>query len=329
MRLTRFTSGWTMSAFVRRAVPATVIALGAAFISLPGAQAAPEVTAQDVEAAFHEAEAINEQVNQLGEDVAKTSEQIDDLAAEIAAQTVDFDKQREALSATIVQQQMDSPLGTTASLLGSGDPKAFIDGLGAVQALNASRTDALDAFQQISAQLENRKAQLADRRASLKADKAEAAQKQKQIKAKHAKAKAELARLTAAEQTAFNTSETEVDVEVSASGRAKAAIDFALAQLGDPYVYGGTGPNGWDCSGLVQKSWAAAGVSLPRVVGPQMSAARRISMSELRPGDLVAYGDMSHNGMYIGDGRVVHAPRPGKSVEIMGLSGYTVAGRVG
>ncbi len=60
--------------------------------------------------------------------------------------------------------------------------------------------------------------------------------------------------------------------EVEASGRAKIAINFALAQLGDPYVYGGTGPNRWDCSGLIMKAWAAAGVSLPRVVGPQMAA---------------------------------------------------------
>ena len=329
MHLTRSTSGWTMSTVVRRAIPAIVIALGAAFISLPGAYAEPAVTVKDVEAAFHEAEAMNEQVNQLGEDISKTSKQIADLTAEIAAQTAVYNEQREALSATIVQQQMDSPLGTTASLLGSGDPEAFIDGLGAVQALNASRADALDSFEQVSAQLENRKAQLADRRASLKADKSNAAKKQEKIKAKHDAAKAELARLTAAQQAEFNSSDITVDFEIPAGGRAKAAIDFALAQLGDPYVYGGTGPNGWDCSGLVMKAWAAAGVSLPRVVGPQMSAARRIPMSQLRPGDLVAYGDMSHDGIYLGNGRVVHAPRPGKSVEITGLGGYSVAGRVG
>ena len=77
------------------------------------------------------------------------------------------------------------------------------------------------------------------------------------------------------------------------------------------------------------KAWEAAGVSLPRVVGDQMAATTRISMGSLQPGDLVAYGDMSHIGLYIGSGRVVHAPYPGKSVEITGLSGFSVAGRVG
>lgn len=321
MRLTRPTA--------RLIMPVVSIALGAAFLSMPAAQAAPDVTVKDVEAAFQQAEAMNEQVNQLGEDIEKTSKQIQDLQAEIATQRVIYDGQREALSATIVQQQIDSPLGTTASLLGSGDTDTFIDGLGAIQALNSSRTDALDSFALVSAQLKNRKAQLADRNASLEADKKDAAKKQEKIKATYTEAKAELARLTAAQQAAFNSSDTDVDFEVSASGRAKAAVDFALAQLGEPYVYGGTGPNSWDCSGLIQKAWAAAGVSLPRVVGPQMSAAKRISMSDLRAGDLVAYSNMQHSGMYLGNGKVVHAPRPGKSVEITGLSGFSVAGRVG
>jgi cell wall-associated NlpC family hydrolase len=79
----------------------------------------------------------------------------------------------------------------------------------------------------------------------------------------------------------------------------------------------------------VQKAYAAAGVSLPRVVGPQMSAGRKISAGELAPGDLVAYPSMSHIGIYLGDGKVIHAPRPGKSVEITSLSsGFGVYARV-
>ena len=85
----------------------------------------------------------------------------------------------------------------------------------------------------------------------------------------------------------------------------------------------------WDCSGLVQGSYRAAGVSLPRVVGPQYSATRHISMSQLQPGDIVFYGDMSHDGIYIGHGKVIHAPHPGRSVEITGLGGFSRAGRVG
>jgi len=314
----------------RRGVPFAALALAAGLLAIPGgAQADPTVTVKDVEAAFHEAEAMNEQVNQLGENIKKTKRQMADLSDDIAAQHKIYEEQREAVGELIVQQQIDAPLGTTASLLGSGNPEEFLDGLGAVQALNATRSDALEAFEESAKELQNRRAQLAERKKQLEADQKDAESKQQEVKAKYEAAKAELARLSAAEQAAFNASDIDVNFEIPATGRAKTAINFALAQLGDPYVYGGTGPNGWDCSGLVQAAWRAAGVSLPRVVGPQMSATKRISMSQLRPGDLVAYSSMSHIGIYLGKGKVVHAPRPGKRVEITGLGGFSVAGRVG
>ncbi len=314
----------------RRAVPTVALALTAGLLALPGgAQADPSVTVKDVEAAFHEAEAMNEQVNQLGENIKITKRQIADLTDDLQAQQETYNQQREAVGELIVQQQIDAPLGATASLIGSGDPEEFLDGLGAVQALNATRSDALEAFAETSKELANRRSQLAERQKQLKADQKNAAKKQQKIKAKYEEAKAELLRLSPADQAAFNASDIDIDFEIPASGRAKTAIDFALAQLGEPYKWGGTGPNAWDCSGLVQGAWRAAGVSLPRVVGPQLNAVRRVPMSQLRPGDIVAYGDMSHDGIYLGKGRVVHAPRPGKNVEITSLRGFSVAGRVG
>ena len=313
----------------RQGLAATAaIALIGGLFALPSAQAEPEVTPKDVENAFHEAEAMNEQVNQLGVRVKQTQAEIDDITADIKHDLIEYNRQKDELSAAIVQQQMDAPLGPTVSLLSSGDPEKFLDGLGAVQALNSTRADALEQFGETSKELKNRRAQLEDRQAELAAAKKDASAKQDKIRKKYEAAKAELKRLTAEEQAAFTSSDINMP-EVNASGRAKIAIDFALAQLGDSYVYGGTGPDGWDCSGLVMKAWEAAGVSLPRVVGDQMAATTRISMGSLQPGDLVAYGDMSHIGLYIGNGRVVHAPYPGKSVEITGLSGFSVAGRVG
>lgn len=308
---------------------ALAVALIGGVFALPSAQAEPKVTAKDVSNAFHEAEAANEQVNQIQVRAKQTQDEIDDITGDIDRDLAVYNRQKTELSAAIVQQQMDAPLGPTVNLLGSRDPEQFLDGLGAVQALNSTRADALEQFGETSKELENRREQLEDRQSELTAAKKDAAAKQQEIKSKYEAAKAKLARLTAAEQDSFNSSNTEVDVKVSASGRAKKAVDFAMAQIGDPYVYGGTGPNSWDCSGLMQKAWAAAGVSIPRVVGPQMSSGKSVPMGSLQPGDIVAYGDMSHNGMYIGSGKVVHAPRPGKSVEITGMSGFNRAARVG
>jgi cell wall-associated NlpC family hydrolase len=294
-----------------------------------GAQAEPKADVKDVKQAFHEAEAANEQVNQLSVQIKQTKQEISDLSGDIDRQMVGYREQKDALSSAIVQQHMDAPLGPTVNLLGSGDPEEFLDGLGAVQALNSTRADQLERFGETAKELKNRRDQLEDRQTSLAADKKDMAKERDRIKAKYDEAKRKLALLSATQQAAFTTSNTDINFDISASGRAAKAINFAKAQLGDPYVYGGTGPNGWDCSGLVQGSFRAAGVSLPRVVGPQYSATRHISMSQLQPGDIVFYGDMSHDGIYIGNGRVIHAPHPGRSVEVTGLGGFSRAGRVG
>ncbi|WP_424214142.1 NlpC/P60 family protein [Streptomyces sp. BI20] len=102
---------------------------------------------------------------------------------------------------------------------------------------------------------------------------------------------------------------------VAASGRAAAAVRAAQAAIGRPYVWGATGPSGFDCSGLMVWSYRQAGVSLPRTSQAQRHAGRRVSLSEARPGDLVTYrSDASHVAMYVGNGQVVHAPYPGARV---------------
>ncbi|MES6021458.1 NlpC/P60 family protein [Cutibacterium acnes] len=104
------------------------------------------------------------------------------------------------------------------------------------------------------------------------------------------------------------------------SSRAQSALNFALAQLGKPYIWGGTGPTGYDCSGLMMASWGKAGVSLPRTAAAQYAAGTPVSTSDLQPGDLVFfYPGITHVGMYIGDGKFIHAssPRTGIKVSVL------------
>ncbi|MCI1746774.1 MAG: NlpC/P60 family protein [Acidipropionibacterium sp.] len=100
-----------------------------------------------------------------------------------------------------------------------------------------------------------------------------------------------------------------------ASGRAATAMAFAMSKVGGPYVYGGTGPTGYDCSGLTQAAWGAAGVSLPRTAAEQFGVGTPVSIGSLQPGDLVFYySGISHVAMYIGGGRIVHAANPSSGI---------------
>ncbi|MFJ1783458.1 C40 family peptidase [Streptomyces anulatus] len=111
------------------------------------------------------------------------------------------------------------------------------------------------------------------------------------------------------------------------NSRAAQAIAFAHGAIGKPYVWGATGPNAFDCSGLTQAAWKAAGVSLPRTTYTQINAGARIPRSRLAPGDLVFfYSGISHVGLYIGGGRMIHAPRPGAPVRIAPVDEMPFAG---
>ncbi|MFF1905389.1 C40 family peptidase, partial [Kitasatospora sp. NPDC058218] len=164
------------------------------------------------------------------------------------------------------------------------------------------------------------------------------AEEKKTIQEKLAKAQALLNRLGAADRARVNAQETAARASRAAerpayngpaTGRAAAAVQFAYAQLGKPYVWSATGPAGYDCSGLTGAAWKAADVKLPRVSQDQWKVGQRIARGDLQPGDLVFfYPDIHHVGLYIGDGKMIHAPRTGKNVEVLAIDAMPYVGAV-
>jgi len=131
-----------------------------------------------------------------------------------------------------------------------------------------------------------------------------------------------------ADRSSTSTS-TSTPRSAPASGGAAAAVRFAMAQVGDAYVYGAAGPSAYDCSGLTMAAWQQAGVSLPHSSGAQMGSGTPVSQSELQPGDLVFYySPVSHVGMYIGNGQIVNAENPSVGVKITGVNSMPYAGAV-
>ncbi|MER5789999.1 C40 family peptidase [Streptomyces sp. NPDC001980] len=159
-----------------------------------------------------------------------------------------------------------------------------------------------------------------------KADLAEAKQKAeaKKKKAEEArKAAAERAASRSAERTTLSAStgssaSTSTSTSTStATGSAAAVVAFVKAQIGDAYVSGGTGPNSWDCSGLVQAAFKSVGVSLPRVSQDQSTQGTQVSLSNLQPGDILYWGSAGsayHVAVYVGDGMFVGAQNPSSGV---------------
>jgi peptidoglycan DL-endopeptidase CwlO len=137
-----------------------------------------------------------------------------------------------------------------------------------------------------------------------------------------APAKADLESRGATQASANSTSSS-----ASGSSKGAKALAYAKAQLGEPYARSGAGPSSWDCSGLTMMAWGSAGVSLPHSSRQQFSRGKNVAKSDLQPGDLVFfYSDIHHVALFAGNGQVIHAPRPGKSVEYIKMSYMPYAG---
>ncbi|MEU9108362.1 NlpC/P60 family protein [Streptomyces xanthophaeus] len=115
------------------------------------------------------------------------------------------------------------------------------------------------------------------------------------------------------------------DVNGLATDAGKAAVQYATAQIGKPYVWGAEGPGSFDCSGLTSQAWRAAGKGIPRTSQEQLRLLPKVALKDMRPGDLIIYfDDATHVGMYVGDGAMVHAPRPGRNVTMAGAGSMPI-----
>ncbi|WP_416973443.1 C40 family peptidase [Streptomyces sp. 4F14] len=166
----------------------------------------------------------------------------------------------------------------------------------------------------------------------------EAAKDLDAAKKAEAKKKADEEARKAAAEAAVSRSETRASlssdsgsVSTPATGSVATVIDFLKAQVGDAYVLGGTGPNAWDCSGLVQAAFKQVGVDLPRVSEDQSNFGTDVSLSNLQVGDILYWGGKGsayHVGVFIGGGKYLDAANPSKGVVIQDLSGYPASGAV-
>ena len=220
-----------------------------------------------------------------------------------------------ALNAARARQQ----IAATAAKAAAGQAATVL------AALDADRQAVVDAAtrgQQVLAALQAQQAQLvaAARDAAARQSAQQAAAS---LAAQAAGASTSLAAFRAqGSQPAAPAAPAAIGAASSGSQAATVAVRTALGQLGKPYVFGAAGPGSFDCSGLTMFAYAAAGISLPHYTGSQYATGRRVGLGELQPGDLVFFDGLGHEGMYIGNGMMVHAPHSGDVVRTVAIAGY-------
>jgi cell wall-associated NlpC family hydrolase len=272
---------------------------------------------------------LNPQLDKKVDQYNKTKTELD--AAKKRLKVLKAQKQAEQatynqLHARIVQlvanQYKTGQSDPATAVLASGNPDQALDQMSTFMHLASNRGQELTAFlastqrlQRDLAAVQSTVQDISQKAATLKA--------QKESLDKQIAKQQKLAREAGESSTSSNSGgKVGGTYNGPASGSARAALNYAYAQLGKPYVYGGTGPNGYDCSGLTMMSWRAAGVSLPRVVPDQYNATRRVAQSDIQPGDLIFFSGLGHVGMIVDSGHFIHAPRTGENVMVSPIAGY-------
>ncbi len=309
----------------------TSLAILLSIIQAPTSQAAPtlaQVQAQVIryeEEATSAAEGAQEakvKLNSLTRSLAGIQAQ-----AEIQAKTVDAISK--TLGAIAIDQYKSGTMSQSLELLFSSDPSLYLSSAGSLEAITRQKGIQLRKFQSAEQQLNATSLTVSDRLAQVKALQKKLAEKSALATAKLAKAESILAKLKKEdrERLARLAQEREDADQASSlkaarsaagvSGRAGLAIKFAFKQIGDKYVFGADGMIYWDCSGLTMRAYQTAGVSLPHSSAAQSRMGKSIPFSQKKPGDLMFFGrPVSHVGIYLGGGKMVHAPRSGSRVKV-------------
>jgi cell wall-associated NlpC family hydrolase len=313
-----------------------------------------EEVEKKVDDLYRQAESATEKYNSAKEKTSKQRKEVDTLLDDVAQRTQKLNEAREELgSFAAAQYRTGASAPDTATFLLADSPQDYFDQTQLMGRMTSRQKDAVDDYvTEQSATMKKRQEAtdslqtLSESQSDLKTAKATvqrklsdarellsqltaeekarlaAIEKQKQEEA--ARKAAELAKQQAAEQKAAQEAAEESASSSSSSSeasdssyatKAEKALAFARSQVGKPYVWGATGPDSYDCSGLTQAAWNAAGISLPRTTYDQVNAGTTVSLSNAQPGDLVFfYDDVTHVGIYIGNGKMIHAPKPGAYV---------------
>lgn len=280
-----------------------------------------------------EATAAAEGAQEAKVKLATLQRSLSGIQAQAAIQGKNVDSISRTLGVIAVNQYKSGSLSQSLELLFSSDPGLYLSSAGSLESITRRKSIQLKKYQSATQKLnatsltvEDRLAQVKVLQKKLAQQSAVAQQKLKKAEAILAKLKKEdrerLARLAQQQEDADQAKSIKQAKSLGGvSGRAGLAIKFAFKQIGDRYVFGADGMTYWDCSGLTMRAYQTAGVNLPHSSAAQSRMGKSVPFNQKKPGDLVFFGrPVSHVGIYIGGGKMVHAPRSGSRVKIASSS---------
>jgi len=289
------------------------------------AGAAPQPTVGQVQARINQ---LTSQFDRVSVQLDQASQQLSDAQSKLSQVRVHLnhaDAQFQAAEASVAQAAAaefeDSGATSVAGVLTSGDPSVVLQQGSLLQEMSGQRTAQTQQLLADAGELAGVEQQMQRTEDGISSLKSQLTAQKNSLGHLLTTEKATLASLTVPQQQAVASNSIGASGTTTASytgptsTQAEKAVAFAYAQLGKPYQWGATGPNSYDCSGLAQAAWAAAGVAIPRDTYEQWAALPHISSSAIQPGDLLYYDGVGHVAMYVGNGYMIDAPQTGMDVE--------------
>jgi cell wall-associated NlpC family hydrolase len=324
--------------------PRTAVTLATATVGsialVPGlAHADPTPTLNDVKNQvnnLHEqAEQASEAYDQAASNLAALQNKVNQIQARITAEQSQLNTAQSALGSLAAAQYRSGGVDSSLQLMLSAAPDSFLQQATANAELSSHSAASMQTAQEVKRQLDQDKAEATADLQQMQKTRDEMAQHKADIDAKEKQAQALLNSLTPTQRTQYTQQENQqtqqntkppAGLPPAPNARAAIAVAFAEAQVGKPYIYGADGPRGFDCSGLTMAAWGAAGVSMSHSSSAQAYEFPQVSESDIAVGDLVIYyGSLHHVGIYVGGGKIVHAPYPGTVVQYAPINSRPVA----
>jgi cell wall-associated NlpC family hydrolase len=308
---------------VLTATAAAAVALASQAANADPKPSKDQVKAQ-VDGLYKQAEDATNKYDAAQEQQSTLQKQVEDLQNQVAREQAHMNALADQFGSFASAQYRSGGIDPSMQLFLSSNPGDYLEKASELQQMSSTQAATLQQMEQEKRVLDQERAEASAKLAQLDNTRKELEQQKQAVQAKLSKAQDLLNSLSAQErqavQNAGSVSNPNLGRAVAASGRAAAALSAGQTRIGDPYVFGATGPSSFDCSGFVMWAYAQAGVSLPRTSYEQANVGPHLSMGELQPGDIVIMNGGEHVGLYAGNGILLHAPHTGAVVRYESLS---------